>query len=91
MNGYQATENPSKDWEEAAGLPNPLPRAVVGIAKHLSIILPSPGFVLREGEDVKIIKQEFHSLFFTVSVTPLFLAQQEPQREYYWYRGQQRP
>lgn len=41
-----------------------MPRAVVGIAKHLSIILPFPGFVLREGEEVKIIKQEFHSLSF---------------------------
>ena len=41
-----------------------MPRAVVGIAKHLSIILPFPGFVLREGEEVKIIKQEFPSLSF---------------------------
>lgn len=34
----------------------------MGIAKHLSIILPSPGVVLGEGHKVQIIKQAFHSL-----------------------------
>lgn len=34
----------------------------MGIAKRLSIILPSPGVVLGEGHEVQIIKQAFHSL-----------------------------
>lgn len=41
---------------------SPLPGAAVGIAKHLSIILPSPGVVSGEGDEMQIIKQGFHSL-----------------------------